>query len=104
MQTYPVRTSHRANLRPEALEQIAKNAFGVAEREGEEVRASFGALEQLAAKADGKGLGISVVMNPKVPEELQRETIRRYNLFLEEATGFNAKERAKRARKSAGGT
>ncbi len=40
-------------------------------------------------------------MNPKVPEEVARETIARYNRFLEEATGFSAKERAKRLRKSA---
>jgi hypothetical protein len=104
LQTYPVRTSHKANLRPEALETLAKNSFGTSRREGEEVVASFGALESLKAHAEGKGLGITVVMNPKVPEDVQRETIRRYNQFLEEVTGFNAKERAKRARKSAAGT
>ncbi len=40
-------------------------------------------------------------MDPKVPEEVARETIRRYNAFLEDATGFTAKERAKRLKKSA---
>ncbi len=40
-------------------------------------------------------------MNPKVTEEVARETIARYNRFLEETTGYSSKERAKRLRKSA---
>ena len=101
MQKYPVRVSHRANLRPEALEQIARATFESAARNGEEVEASYGALQSLRVKADAKDLAVSVQMNPKVPEEVAAETIRRYNRFLEEATGYNAKERAKRARKAA---
>jgi hypothetical protein len=41
-------------------------------------------------------------MNPKVPEDVQRDTISRYNRFLEAATGYSAKERARKLRKSAG--
>jgi hypothetical protein len=103
VQTYPVRTSHRGNLRPETLEQIAKGVFDAARTDGSTVETSFGALVRLKARADGKALGIEVEMNPKVPDETARETIRRYNVFLEQVTGFNAKERAKRARKSSGG-
>lgn len=103
MQTYPVRTSHRGNLRPESLEQIAHGVFDTARSDGAAIETSFGALVRLRAYADGKGLGVEVEMNPKVPDELARETIRRYNAFLEQVTGYNAKERAKRARKSAGG-
>jgi hypothetical protein len=101
VQTYPVRTSHKANLRAESLESIARHCFGDAQPSGEGVTLSYGALESLKARAEGKALGVEVVMNPKVPEEVQRETIRRYNLFLQEVTGYSAKEQAKRARKSA---
>ncbi|MGI0068558.1 MAG: DUF5611 family protein [Thermoplasmata archaeon] len=41
-------------------------------------------------------------MDPKVDVEIAAETVRRYNLFLERATGYSAKERAKKLRKSAG--
>jgi hypothetical protein len=39
-------------------------------------------------------------MNPKVPEEVARETIARYNRFLEETCGYSSKERAKRLKKA----
>ncbi len=97
-----MRVSHRANLRPEALEEIARSAFGSAARDGSTVSARFGALESLTVSADGKELRLEVVMNPKVADEIARETIARYNRFLQEATGYSAKERAKRARKSPG--
>ncbi len=102
MQTYPVRPDHRRNLDPEALATIARNHFDRVSVEGAEAIASYGALERLAAKADGRALSVDVRMNPKVPDEVARATIARYNAFLEEATGYTAKERAKRLRKSAG--
>ncbi len=103
MQRYPVRVSHRANLQPEALERIARSAFDEATRDGERIRARYGALVSLTVEASGKELAVEVVMNPKVPNDVAAETVRRYNLFLEESTGYSAKERAKRVRKSAGG-
>ena len=102
MQTNPVRVSHRANLLPEALEQLARTAFETAARNGTEVEASYGALESLRVRAEGRAVAVEVRMNPKVPDATARETIRRYNLFLEQVTGYSAKERAKRTRKSAG--
>lgn len=101
VQRYPMRTSHRANLRPEMLEELARSSFGEASRDGDRVRARYGALEALTAGGEGKQLTVEVTMNPKVADDVARETIRRYNQFLEAVTGYNAKERAKRARKSA---
>ncbi len=101
MQTYPVRADHRRNLVLENLAEIAKSHFDAARVDGTEVRASYGALENLAVRAEGKQLSVDVRMNPKVPNEVARETIARYNGFLEEVTGYSAKERAKRLRKSA---
>lgn len=103
MQTYPVRPSHRANLAGPALEAIARRHFDAVEREGESVRAHFGAIERLAVEAEGRNLRVDLAMNPKVESSVAAETIRRYNGFLEEATGYSSKERAKRLRKSATG-
>lgn len=102
MQTYPVRASHRGNLDPAALERILGTHLESVARAGSDVTASYGAIVRLAAHADGKSLAIDVTTNPKVPADVAAETVRRYNRFLEEATGFTAKERAKRLRKSAG--
>ena len=102
MQRYPVRATHRRNLVPVALQAICKTHFGDATVEDATVRASWGAIERLSARAEGKELAVELVMNPKVEAAIAAETIRRYNGFLEEATGFTTKERAKRIRKSAG--
>jgi len=102
VQNYPVRASHRATLSLPALEEVLRVHFGSASVEGDAAVSSYGAIVRLAAKPVGRELSIDLTMNPKVPEEVARETIRRYNQFLEAATGFTSKERAKRMRKSAG--
>ena len=86
-----------------ALEEILRSCFGEAHVEGEWVVASFGAIERIAVRPAGRELSVDPKMNPHVAEDVARETVRRYNQFLETATGFSSKERAKRLRKSAGG-
>ncbi len=102
MQNYPVRNTHRAHLTPDDLLPKARAAFENAQIENGAVVARFGALVRLTAQADGKELKVDVTMDPKVPEAVAQDTIKRYNQFLADATGFTAKERAKRLRKSAG--
>ena len=102
MQSYPVRTSHRKNLELGAIGAIAKNHFATVKVGPTAVEATYGAIEQLSARPDGKALAIDVRTNPKVDVEVARESVARYNRFLEEVTGFSAKERAKRLRKTPG--
>jgi hypothetical protein len=101
VQNYPVRTSHRARLTLPLLLETSRSIFGIAEVEGGDVVAKFGALARLATRPDGKELRVDVTMEPKVPVDVAAETVRRYNQFLETTTGFSSKERAKRLRKSA---
>jgi hypothetical protein len=101
VQKYPVRTNHRANLQGAALERILTTHFEGVGGSGEERTASWGAISRIVVRAEGKDLAVDVTMNPQVPEAVARETIARYNRFLEETTGFSSKERAKRLRKSA---
>ena len=102
MQRYPVRASQRRNLTLPALEELLKAAFGEAHVEGDAVVTSYGAISRIVVRPAGRELSVDPTMNPKVPAEVAGETVRRYNQFLESATGFSAKERAKRLRKSAG--
>lgn len=102
MQNYPVRTAERRNLNLPALEEVLRSCFGEAHVEGEWAVSSYGAISRLAVRPAGRELTVDPTMNPKVAEDVARETIRRYNQFLETATGFSSKERAKRLRKSAG--
>ncbi|EQD43479.1 hypothetical protein B1B_13796, partial [mine drainage metagenome] len=100
MQNYPVRTTHRPNLDPARLEALLREHFGTASASGTDRSTSWGALTNLVVRAAGKELQVEVTMNPKVPVEVAGETVARYNRFLQAATGYTAKERAKRLRKS----
>ncbi len=102
VQSYPVRPSHRRNLDPAALAAIAKNHFDTVSVDGAEMVAAHGAIEKLSVRPEGRELRLTVTMRPKVADEVARETIARYNAFLEETTGYTSKERARRLRKSAG--
>jgi hypothetical protein len=102
VQSYPVRSSHRKNLEVANLGAIARSHFDSVEVGDAQVTASFGAIERLSAHADGRALVVDVRTNPHVEEPVARESIARYNRFLLEVTGFSAKERARRLRKSAG--
>lgn len=97
-----MKASHRGNLTPESLERLARAHFDRAERTGDTVVTSFGAIAELQLRPVGRELAVDVRMDPKVPEPVARETINRYNRFLEESTGFSSKERARRIRKAAG--
>lgn len=101
VQRYPVRNTHRGNLEPDAVARIAQTHFEGVERAGDRVKAHFGALAELTVWAEGRDLAVETRMDPAVEEAIARETIRRYNDFLQDATGYTAKERAKRLRKSA---
>ncbi|HXW67855.1 MAG TPA: DUF5611 family protein [Thermoplasmata archaeon] len=103
MQRYPVRATHRRNLEGTSLAGILQAHFEGVVADGDSVTARWGAIERLTARGEGRELQIDLSMNPKVPEAVARETIARYNRFLEEATGYSAKERARRARKPASG-
>ena len=102
MQTYPVRPSHRRNLSAAALEAILKECFGEAHIEGDAVVGAYGAISRIVVRPVERELSVDPTMNPQVAEDVAGETIRRYNQFLEAATGYSSKERAKRLRKSAG--
>jgi hypothetical protein len=102
VQTYPVRASHRKNLTTPGIAEILRGHFEGVTTDGESVTGHWGAIDRLVVRPAGRDIAIELAMNPRVPEDVARETIGRYNRFLEAATGFSAKERARRLRKSAG--
>ena len=62
----------------------------------------YGALRPLRVKMLSKAeMEVLTVSDPDVPNEVASESIRRYNKFLEAATGFNSKQRSKRLQKKA---
>ena len=62
----------------------------------------YGALKPLKVKMVSKNeLEVITIADPDVANDVASESIRRYNKFLEAATGFNSKQRSKRLQKKA---
>ena len=100
MNEYDIKKGHYEKIEGEKLESLMTEMFGNAKKDGEKLHSSFGALEKITVKIDGKKtLTVETKMNTNVDDKTATETIRAYNQFLERATGFNTKERKKRANK-----
>lgn len=102
MNEYEVRRGHQGNIASEKLKEHMQEVFGNVEQRGDKLVASFGALKELRAWQSGKNvLCVETEMDSGVPDDVAANTIKAYNTFLERATGYNAKERGKRAQKKA---
>jgi hypothetical protein len=99
MNEYDIKRGHSEKIEGDKLEIMMKDSFESVKKEGDKLVSSFGALEKIIVWLDGKKiLCVETKMNTDVDDKTATETIRMYNLFLERATGFTAKERRKRAK------
>lgn len=96
MKSYRLKRGHHKHIEGVRLKDLMEMAFGpVRDEEGKYV-ASYGALERVAVWTDGKSLFVDTVMNPRVDDDTAVRTRQTWNAFLERATGFSTKQRAKR--------
>jgi len=103
MQEYDIRRGHHKNIEGDRLPELVREIFGkVNQMDDGFLETSFGALDMLRIKSqDKKVILVDTKMNPGVDEATAGDTIRKYNEFLQRATGFSAKERSKRIQKKA---
>lgn len=102
LQEYDIRRGHFKNIEGDKLKELMESTFGKVEVDDSKLTIKFGALQPLIAWLKDKNvLCVDTTMNKDVSENEINDTIRKYNQFLEAATGFNAKERVKRAKKKA---
>jgi len=103
MQDYEIKRGHYANIEGEKLGSIIEEVFGnKAKADGGAFEASFGAIAKITVSLkDKKTITVDTVMNSKVDANTAADTVRRYNVFLEKATGMTSKERVKRVQKKA---
>lgn len=64
---------------------------------------SFGALTRLVVGISNKKLCVETEANKGAKDDVIMDTNKRYRVFLEEATGYTAKERLKKAKKEVQG-
>ncbi len=91
MREYPIKRTKKID--GETLKKIMEKNFGNVKIENEFFISSFGSLDSIKAKLEKNKLLVETRPNDK--KEFYEETIKRYNVFLEEATGYTAKERKK---------
>ena len=101
MQEYEVKRGLGDNITPPKLKESLQEIFGNADERDGKLVAKFGALKELRAWPCGKNLCVETDMDPTVANDVAQSTIKAYNIFLEKVTGYNAKERGKRAQKKA---
>jgi hypothetical protein len=100
VQEYDIRRGHFKNIEGEKFKELLESKFDKVEFKDEKFKAYYGALQPLVTWVkDKNALCVETNMKTDIPEDNINETIKRYNQFLEAATGFNSKERVKRAKK-----
>lgn len=101
MRAYDIKRGHFKNIDGK-LEEIAKDIFGALDEVEGKFKTSYGALNQLEFWLEGKKvLWVDTDLTKGVDDDTAMKTHRKYNEFLLTATGFNAKERAKRMKDKA---
>jgi len=82
------------------IKEVLQDSFQVpvTEEDGKLI-VSYGALKRVEASIADKKLCVDTTPNPNVPDEEILETNRRFRKFLDDATGYTAKQRVSKAKK-----
>jgi hypothetical protein len=99
---YEIKKGHAKIIEGDGLKNIVIEAFGKAEKKDDMIVSSYGAMTSLETKMkDRSTVIVNTTTDPKAAVEVAAETIKKYNAFLESATGFTSKERRTRLQKKA---
>ncbi len=104
MKDFDIKRGHFKKIDDGGLKRLMEDTFDKVEEGSEGLVARWGALNPLTvAIKDKSTLGVETQMRTDVDDDTATDTIRKYNAFMEAATGFSAKERKKRVDKKAKG-
>ena len=102
MRDYELRRGHWKNLEGDKLPKLMENLFGPVTREGAWFVCSFGALKSVKCQLLGKEhIRIDSETDRSADMGVAQQTMGVWNDFLEAATGYDAKQRAKKAKEAA---
>ncbi|MGQ0535971.1 MAG: DUF5611 family protein [Methanobacteriota archaeon] len=103
MTDYEIRRGHWKNIDGDKLPQLIEECFGSVKTVGPKTyETSYGALASCRVEfASNTLLKIETQMDKTAASDVANQTIRSWNQFLERATGYNAKQRGKRAQEKA---
>lgn len=99
---YDIKKGNYANLEGDGLRKMMEAAFGSVTVEGDTCVSSYGAMTRIEVRLLSKtSMDISAVTDKNASPEVASDTIKKWNEFLERATGFTSKERRNRLQKKA---
>lgn len=99
---FDIKKGHSASLEGNGLKDLMMSVLGDAREDNGALVASFGATTRFEVKLLSKSvLSVVSTSDKNATTEAMMESNRKYNDFMEKATGFNAKERSKRLQKKA---
>ena len=101
---YDIKRGWFKNIEGDLLEQMMAQVFGNVKKEGDLLVSTYGVLDRIEGKILAKDkLDIATVNKEgaAASDEAILDSKRRLNEFAEKATGFDAKDRMRRAQKKA---
>ena len=99
---FDIKKGHAASLEGNGLRDLMQEKLGPVREENGALVTSFGATTRFEVKILSKtALSVVTESNKGASTDAMVESNKKYNSFMEAATGFNAKERSKRLQKKA---
>ncbi len=99
---YDIKKGNYGKLEGDGLKKIMEASFGSAKVEGDALISSYGAMTRIEVRIVSKtSMDISATSDKNASPDLAADTIKKWNEFLEKATGFTSKERRNRLQKKA---
>ncbi|MCL2607850.1 MAG: DUF5611 family protein [Methanomassiliicoccaceae archaeon] len=102
MVEYDIKKGCAKNIEGDLLEKMMKEVFGNCAKDGDVLVSSYGALKRIEVKQiSSTVLHVSTESGDQKDDAMILDTKRKLNIFVEKATGFDAKARMKRAQQKA---
>jgi hypothetical protein len=102
MVEYDIKKGWNKNIEGDLLEKMMEEVFGNVRKDGDMLVSSFGVLSRIEVRQIGSAVLHVVTESGDSRDDAQiLDTKRRLNVFVEKATGFDAKARMKRAQEKA---
>ena len=100
MQEYTIKRGFTKVLATNMVDKLTEHFGCEPVQDGDIYRISYGALEHLEVSLglEGKTLRVSTVSKQGSDDDIILDTNRRFRKYLEEVTGYTAKERAKKVK------
>ncbi len=105
MVEYDIKKGWHKNIEGDLLGKMMKEVFGNVSQKGDSLVSSYGVLESITVKVLSKDKleVVTASKDGKMADDEILDSKRKLNVFVEKATGFDAKARMKRAQAKAKG-